>query len=153
MKMQRVCLMAITICLPVCLSAAGTPEAIADIYNSSKITDKVNAYINGQKNFIPAPSPAAQKLKSATQYGKITSSVSSLHTTNLKKFNNALPVEMLYLYRSIDATAKMETIKNLHSDLLGSMTQQNIIESEGLMLPLGEEYATSIENEFKKAKK
>lgn len=145
--------MAIAICFPAYLGAAGTPEAIADIYNSSKITNKVNTYMNGQKNFIPAPSPAAQKLKSALQYGKITSSVGSLQTNNLKKFNNALPVEMLYLYRSIDATSKLTTVKNLHSDLLGSMIQQNILEAEGMMIPLGEEYATSIENEFKKAKK
>lgn len=135
------------------LSATGTPEAIAGLYNASKITNSVNAYINGQKNFIPAPSPAAQKLKSAAQYGKIASGVNALHTSYLQKYNNALPVEMFYLYRSIDATSKLTTIKSLHSDLLSAMIQQNILESEEMMLPLGEEYATSIENEFKKAKK
>ncbi|MDD4969856.1 MAG: hypothetical protein PHT07_10555 [Paludibacter sp.] len=132
---------------------AGTPEAIANIYNGSKITNNINAYISGQKNFIPAPSPASQKLLSASQYSRIASGVNSIQTTNLQKFNNAIPVELMYLYRSIDATAKVQTIKNLHSDLLSAMIQQNILESETLMLPLREEYGNSIENEFKKAKK
>lgn len=148
--MKKIVMLVITVSWPI---LASTPEAIAKIYESGKITNNVNVFLSSQKNFVPAPSPAAQRLKIAEQQGKISSSLGDLQTNNLKKYKNAIPIELTYLYRSIDATSKLQNIKGFHADLLSAIVQQNIIGSETLMLLLQEEFATSVENDFKKAKK
>ncbi|MDD3743861.1 MAG: hypothetical protein PHX54_09585 [Lentimicrobiaceae bacterium] len=148
--MKQIVLIALAFTIPL---TAGTPEEIAKVYNAGKITNNVTTFMNSKKSFVPAPSPAAQRLKIAEQQGKITSNLGELQTNNLKKYKNAIPIEMAYLYRSMDASSKVQNVKGLHSDLLSSIVQQNIIGSETLMLMLQEEFATSVENEFKKAKK